>query len=76
MRKLAVALAAAALVTLALVAALLRGPGPSAANASSQRKHGAHVTHRVTVVGTGVRGVRMRPLSRSVKSNAPAEQPR
>ncbi len=29
MRKLAYALAAAALVTLALVAALLRGPGPS-----------------------------------------------
>src|SRR5881397_1869409 len=38
MRKLAVALAAAALVTLALVAALLRGPGPSAANASSHRE--------------------------------------
>src|SRR5207247_10341618 len=38
MRKLAVALAAAALVTLALVAALLRGPGPSVANASSHRE--------------------------------------
>src|SRR5690349_9367447 len=38
MRKLAVALAAAALVTLALVAALLRGPEPSAANASSHRE--------------------------------------
>jgi hypothetical protein len=38
MRKLAVALAAAALVSLALVAALLRGPGPSAANASSHRE--------------------------------------
>src|SRR5437588_4273058 len=38
MRKLAVALAAAALVTLALVAALLRGPAPSAANASSHRE--------------------------------------
>ena len=38
MRKLAVALAAAALVTLALVAALLRGPGPSAAKASSHRE--------------------------------------
>src|SRR5947207_2590370 len=38
MRKLAVALAAAALVTLALVAALMRGPGPSAANASSHRE--------------------------------------
>jgi hypothetical protein len=38
MRKLAVALAAAALVTLALLAALLRGPGPSAANASSHRE--------------------------------------
>jgi len=31
MRKLAYALVAAALVTLALVAALLRGPGPSSA---------------------------------------------
>ena len=38
MRKLAYALAAAALVTLALVAALLRGPGPSTANASSHRE--------------------------------------
>src|SRR5213592_4427574 len=38
MRSLAVALAAAALVTLALVAALLRGPGPSAAGASSHRE--------------------------------------
>jgi hypothetical protein len=38
MRSLAVALAAAALVTLGLVAALLRGPGPSAANASSHRE--------------------------------------
>ena len=38
MRKLAYALAAAALVTLALVAALLRGPGPSSANASSHRE--------------------------------------
>jgi hypothetical protein len=38
MRKLAYALAAAALVTLALVAALLRGPGPSSAKASSHRE--------------------------------------
>src|ERR1044071_2412097 len=38
MRRLAAALAGAALVTLALVAALLRGPGPSAANASSHRE--------------------------------------
>ena len=38
MRKLAYALVAAALVTLALVAALLRGPGPSSANASSHRE--------------------------------------
>jgi hypothetical protein len=38
MHKLAVALGAAALVTLALVAALLRGPGPSAAGASSHRE--------------------------------------
>jgi hypothetical protein len=38
MRKLAVALGAAALVTLAFVAALLRGPGPSAAGASSHRE--------------------------------------
>ena len=38
MRKLAVALGAAALVTLALVAALLRGPAPSAAKASSHRE--------------------------------------
>ncbi len=38
MRKLAVALAAAALVTLALVAAVLRGSGPGAANASSHRE--------------------------------------
>ena len=38
MRKLAYALGAAALVTLALVAALLRGPGPSSANASSHRE--------------------------------------
>jgi uncharacterized protein DUF4331 len=38
MRKLAVALAATALALLALVAALLRGPAPSAANASSHRE--------------------------------------
>jgi hypothetical protein len=38
MRKLIVALGAAALATLALAAALLRGPGPSAANASSHRE--------------------------------------
>ena len=38
MRKLAVALAAAALVTLALVAAVLRGSGPGAASASSHRE--------------------------------------
>jgi hypothetical protein len=38
MRKLAVALGVAALATLALVAALLRGPGPSTANASSHRE--------------------------------------
>jgi hypothetical protein len=38
MRKLAVALGAAALVTLALVAAVLRGSGPGAANASSHRE--------------------------------------
>jgi hypothetical protein len=38
MRKAAVALGAAALVALALVAALLRGNGPSAANASSHRE--------------------------------------
>src|SRR5438445_13624550 len=38
MRKLAVALGLAALATLALVAALLRGPGPSTANASSHRE--------------------------------------
>src|SRR5690242_1541104 len=38
MRKLAVALGAAALVTLALVAALFRGPAPSAAKASSHRE--------------------------------------
>src|SRR5689334_25045177 len=38
MRKLAVALGAAALLTLALVAALLRGPAPSAATASSHRE--------------------------------------
>src|SRR5436309_8160575 len=37
MRKVAVALAAAALLTLALVAALLRGNGPTAASASSHR---------------------------------------
>ena len=38
MRKLAVALGAAALVTLALVAAVLRGSGPGAAKASSHRE--------------------------------------
>src|SRR6201987_6143436 len=38
MRKLAVALGVAALATLALVAALLRGPGPSSATASSHRE--------------------------------------
>src|SRR5882757_1162923 len=38
MRKLAVALGAAALVTLALVAAVLRGSGPGAAHASSHRE--------------------------------------
>src|SRR6267378_704901 len=38
MRKLAYALGAAALVTLALVAALLRGPSPSSAKASSHRE--------------------------------------
>ena len=38
MRKLAAALGAAALVTLALVAALTRGPAPTAANASSHRE--------------------------------------
>jgi hypothetical protein len=38
MRKLAVALGVAALTTLALVAALLRGPGPNAAKASSHRE--------------------------------------
>jgi hypothetical protein len=38
MRKLAVALAATALGTLALVAALLHGPAPSTANASSHRE--------------------------------------
>ncbi len=38
MRKLAVALVAAALVTLALVAAVLRGSGPGAASASSHRE--------------------------------------
>jgi Domain of unknown function (DUF4331) len=38
MRKLAVALGVAALATLALVAALLRGPGPSTAKASSHRE--------------------------------------
>jgi hypothetical protein len=38
MRKLAVALGAAALVTLALVAAVLRGSGPGAARASSHRE--------------------------------------
>src|SRR5262249_20611707 len=37
MRKAAVALGAAALVALAVMAALLRGNGPSAANASSHR---------------------------------------
>lgn len=36
MRKLVAALAVAALATLALVPALLRGPAPSAAKASSQ----------------------------------------
>src|ERR1044071_1985083 len=38
MRRLAAALGVAALATLALVAALLRGPGPSAAKASSHRE--------------------------------------
>jgi Domain of unknown function (DUF4331) len=38
MRKLAVALGAAALVTLALVVAVLRGSGPGAASASSHRE--------------------------------------
>jgi hypothetical protein len=38
MRKLVAALAGAALVTLALVAALVRGPGPEAAPASSHRE--------------------------------------
>jgi Domain of unknown function (DUF4331) len=38
MRKVAVALAGAALVTLALVAAVVRGSGPSAAGASSHRE--------------------------------------
>jgi len=38
MRKVVVALAAAALVTLALVAAVVRSSGPSAANASSHRE--------------------------------------
>ncbi len=38
MRKVAVALAATALVALALVAALLRGSGPGAASASSHRE--------------------------------------
>src|SRR5205809_920643 len=38
MRKLVAALAVAALATLALVAALLRGPAPSAAKASSHRE--------------------------------------
>jgi hypothetical protein len=38
MRKLAVALGAAALVTLALVAAVVRGSGPGAAHASSHRE--------------------------------------
>jgi hypothetical protein len=38
MRKLAVALGVAALATLALVAALLRAPGPNAASASSHRE--------------------------------------
>ena len=38
MRKLAVALGVAVLATLALVAALLRGPSPSAAKASSHRE--------------------------------------
>jgi hypothetical protein len=38
MRKLAVALGVTALTTLALVAALLRGPGPNAAKASSHRE--------------------------------------
>src|SRR5437763_5936778 len=38
MRKLVAALAVAALALLALVAALLRGPAPSAANASSHRE--------------------------------------
>src|SRR3989442_13554158 len=38
MRKPAVALAAAALIAVALVTALLRGAGPSAANASSHRE--------------------------------------
>ena len=38
MRKVAVALGAAALVTLALVAAVVRGSGPSTAGASSHRE--------------------------------------
>jgi Domain of unknown function (DUF4331) len=38
MRKVAVALGAAALLTLALVGALIRGSGPSTANASSHRE--------------------------------------
>jgi hypothetical protein len=38
MRKLTLALAATVLVTLAVVAAVLRGPGPQSANASSHRE--------------------------------------